>query len=192
MNIVITGEVQSGKTTWCLGLLNGLEANNIAAGGILCLDTRCGNVKIGTEVVDIQSGNRMVFSALSSLADFDGYDIGNYKISREGLWFAADAIKSGIANRCRVVFIDEIGRLELVGQGLISAAVQAYLEAPATVSVVRKTLLGKFTHTIRSRLPAVSFVTISTGSAGNTGKAETAFTDTPWFKEEAWLPSFRL
>ncbi len=95
-------------------------------------------------MVDVQTGRSVIFGRFASEANFDGEPVGNYLISYEGLEFANRAIQKALENKCDMVFIDEVGHLELAGNGIIESARTAYQEAPNTTTVVRKPLLTEF------------------------------------------------
>ncbi len=158
MNLIVTGEVQSGKTTWCRRYSRWLAERNLSVGGILCPDVSNGT-RIGYDVLDLQSNRVAVFGRIASVAEagFAGDNVGSYIISYEGLNFAARAIQTAVEKKCDVVFIDEIGHLELAGKGVIAPARNAYQAARNTVSVVRKSLLSAFLELFQQQEPAVSF-----------------------------------
>ncbi len=144
MNLIVTGSVQSGKTTYCYQYSRQLEEQSMRLGGILCPAIFDNEKKIGCDVYDHLSGKSRVFTRLSSLADFNGKPVGRYLINDEGLTFAEQAIKKALNSRCDYIFLDEIGPLEMAGKGIIDVAKSVYQSAPNTISVVRRELLVPF------------------------------------------------
>jgi len=144
MNLVITGNVGAGKTTWCREYAQRLIQRGIQAGGIVCPATFERGVKTGYNVMDLSGGQCAVLGSLGTTATFPGEKVGKYLLSDSGLAFARHAIEAAIETGCDVVFLDEIGHLELAGKGLAESATAAYRSAANTVSVVRKTLLSDF------------------------------------------------
>ena len=144
MNLVVTGEVGCGKTTWCARYLDRLTGHGVSAGGILCLAVFEVGTKTGYDVKDLRTGKTAVFARINPLEGFPGKMVGKYLISDDGLAFAQQAIWEAVETSCDVVFIDEMGHLELIGRGLADSAKDAYNRAFNTVSVVRKTLLPAF------------------------------------------------
>ncbi len=126
-------------------------------GGIVCPAVIDHGSKIGCDALDLQSTERIVFARLRTLADFPGEPVGRYVISHEGLAFTETAIQRALDNNCAMVFIDEIGSLELAGKGLNKIAKAAYLSAPNTITVVRRQLLIPFLDYFRLDGPAVNF-----------------------------------
>ncbi len=144
MNLIVTGKVKTGKTTWCTKYSQWLLQRKFTVGGILCPEARSNNIRIGYNIVDVQTNQSVPFARVTSEAAFPGEPVGNYLISYEGLEFANRAIKNALENRCDMVFIDEVGHLELAGKGTIESVRTAYRKAPNTTIVVRESLLGRF------------------------------------------------
>ena len=157
MNLVVTGEICSGKTTWCSRYSQWLTAQKFTVGGILCPEAKTNDARIGYDVVDVHTGRAIVFGRISSEADFAGEPVGNYVISYEGLEFAKLAIQEAVENKCDMIFIDEVGHLELAGGGIIEATHSAYQKAPNTMTVVRKSLLTTLLEYFHLTEPAIGF-----------------------------------
>ncbi len=158
MNTIITGEVQSGKTTWCLQYSHWLSERKYTVGGILCTEILSEGYRIGYDVSDIQANRSYVFGRLSSIADFTGEPVGRYTISFEGIKYAEKAIQSALQNKCDMVFLDEVGYLELAGKGIFRIAKSAYQTVFNTTTVVRKSLLTSFLNHFNKTEPAIDFI----------------------------------
>ncbi len=144
MNLIVTGEVQSGKTTWCTKYSHWLSGQKFTIGGVLCPEARNNDIRIGYDVMDVQTRQIVMFGRFTSEADFPGEMVGDYLISYEGLEFAERAIQKALEHGCDMVFTDEVGHLELAGKGIIKSAMAACQKAPNATIVVRKPLLAKF------------------------------------------------
>jgi len=66
--------------------------------------------------------------------------VGDYTISRDGILFACGAIRRAVESKCDLVVIDEVGPLELRGNGLIPAVELALASAVNVLIVVRSSL----------------------------------------------------
>ncbi len=66
--------------------------------------------------------------------------VGDYTISRGGILFACGAIKRAVESKCDLVVIDEVGPLELRGNGLMPAVELALASAVNVLIVVRSSL----------------------------------------------------
>ncbi len=95
MNLIVTGEIQSGKTTWCTKYSHWLVGQKFKVGGVLCPEARNNDIKIGYDIVDVQTGRSVMFGRFTSEADFLGAIVGNYRISYEGLELSKRAIQNG-------------------------------------------------------------------------------------------------
>ena len=144
MHLVVTDHVGAGKTSWCRRYIDWLRGRKVSVGGILCLGTELNGTRIGYEALDIRTNERKVFARLANRPNFIGEPAGRFIISHDGLAFASMAIRSAIEKACDIVFIDEVGHLELSGKGLLESAKLAYRHSPSTVTVVRKVLLPDF------------------------------------------------
>ncbi len=127
-------------------------------GGILCPEVRNDDSRIGYNIVDIQTNRAVLFGRFASEAKFPGVSVGDYLISYEGLEFAKRAIQKALNNSCDMVFIDEVGHLELTGKGIIESARAACQKAPNTMIVVRKALLTAFLKFFHLTKPQIRFI----------------------------------
>jgi nucleoside-triphosphatase THEP1 len=160
MNLIVTDHVGAGKTSWCRRYIDWLSGRKVSIGGILCLGTELNGTRIGYEVLDIRTYERKVFARLTDRSNFIGEPAGKFIISHDGLAFANQAIRSAIENSCDIVFIDEVGHLELSGKGLLESAKLAYRHSPSTVTVVRKVLLPDFLSLMKTMDIAPEFAVL--------------------------------
>ncbi len=139
---LLTGESGSGKTRWCLELVDMAVRHGLRPGGLVSPSVFEGSRKVGIDLLDVTSGEkrRLAFpnpGACGSLCTAS--------------WqMVADTISWGnsILERleaCDFVILDEAGLLEFErGAGLVSglALIDAWQKAPGLV-VVRPSLLSK-------------------------------------------------
>ncbi len=164
MHLVVTDHVGAGKTSWCHRYIEWLSGRKVSVGGILCLGTELNGTRIGYEVLDIRTNERKVFARLTDRSNFIGEPAGRFIISPDGLAFASKAIRSAIENACDIVFIDEVGHLELSGKGLLESAKLAYRHSPNTVTVVRKVLLPDFLSLMKTINITLEYVVLDISS----------------------------
>ena len=164
MHLVVTDHVGAGKTSWCHRYIEWLSGRKVSVGGILCLGTELNGTRIGYEVLDIRTNERKVFARLTDRSNFIGEPAGRFIISPDGLAFASKAIRSAIENACDIVFIDEVGHLELSGKGLLESAKLAYRHSPSTVTVVRKVLLPDFLSLMKTINITLEYVVLDISS----------------------------
>jgi nucleoside-triphosphatase len=143
MRLLVVGEPRSGKTSWCREYIDWRRESGSSVGGILCPAIAKQEQRIGFNVIDLLTGEKVPFARLSRYRSSKGGEkIGDYTISRDGILFARAAIKRAVESKCNLVVIDEVGPLELRGKGLMPA-VELALASPVNVLiVVRSSLKG--------------------------------------------------
>lgn len=137
MVIIVTGAIGSGKTTVCQKVVAMARTKGWQCGGVVSYKTPDG----GIVVEDVQSGRTML---LASLADeCSGPRTGKYSFRPAGIAFGNDALAKGAGFSLLVV--DEVGPLELKGEGFASAIelVRAG-KTSHSLMVIRTELLPEF------------------------------------------------
>lgn len=118
-NYIITGEINSGKTTKLISIYKKLGYGDGFALTKIYMD----NNYIGQNIVRLSSGKGRCFSFkrnhIPLLWDkFINYE--NYSFSKQGLLFANEIINEILMFGIEPIFIDEIGPLEILGSGFYS------------------------------------------------------------------------
>jgi nucleoside-triphosphatase THEP1 len=173
MLIVITGDIGTGKSTCCLKIKDMALRQGLHCGGIITLKSPEGEIIIE----DIKSGKTEILA--SSENKFNGPYTGKYHFNPAGIKFGADAIEKGLTDD--ILIIDELGQLELRGEGFTVALklLTTHTNQPVVV-IIRKSLLPDFlpllapepavfelTESNRDELPAVVLASlIATPTAG--------------------------
>ena len=143
LRILLVGERKSGKTTCCLRTITLLRENKLRPGGVVCpkLLDDSGTVT-GIEVLDILDDppSREVLAWTDH--SMDGPRTGGYHFSPRGLAFARSALETGV-RQGDVVFADELGPLEMRGEGFSNLLDLARSPStPPMVIVVRTDLVS--------------------------------------------------
>ena len=112
MLIIVTGNIGSGKTTVCSKLLDILRTRERICTGILTRKGPDGSIVIE----DVASGEKMTLARIDNT--FIGPRTVKYSFDPRGIDFGLRAIHGPPGE---VIFIDEIGILELRGEGFASA-----------------------------------------------------------------------
>lgn len=110
--IIIHGRIGAGKTHTAALLAAALEEDGILVGGLLSPRIMERDETVGYTVRDLMLGEERPFAGLTP----PGIAIGRFYIREEGLAFARRAIERAAVHapaRAQVVFVDEVGRLEL-------------------------------------------------------------------------------
>ncbi len=116
---IVTGEIGGGKTACIRNLVELFQINNISVSGIYSSKVSENGKTTGYNVVAISSGKTVPFLRASGKSPLK--QIGRFFIDDQGL----DAGNEELTNRAtEIVIIDEIGRLELAGDGWSGATTQ--------------------------------------------------------------------
>jgi len=110
--ILLIGGIEAGKTATGLRLLSLLRSYGIQVGGVLSPRLIKNEETIGYSLIDLATNATHPFVGLEP----SDIPIGKYFMSQRGLDIAKRAIESALVDK-PVVFVDEIGRLELAGNG---------------------------------------------------------------------------
>lgn len=132
MIYIVTGPVNSGKSTRLLSIYNNTKNGD----GFYLKKTFKGSVYTGQEIIRLSSGIKMPFSYL---ADFmpevwdEAYRYKHYSFSRAALKFAEDII----AENFNPSYLDEIGPIELAGEGFYNIFIKLLKTNKDIYTVVR-------------------------------------------------------
>jgi molybdopterin-guanine dinucleotide biosynthesis protein A len=141
VKLLVVGEPGSGKTSWCREYVDRRRDSGSSIGGILSPAIEKQGQRVGSNALDLLTGEEIPFARLSGHGCFRGGEmVGDYTISRDGIIFACDAVKRAVESRCDLVVIDEVGPLELSGKGLIPAVKLALASTINVLLVVRSSL----------------------------------------------------
>jgi len=138
--ILITGEPATGKTTFLAGLIQELKSQSVSVGGILAPGQWTGGERSGFDVLDIRTGRSLPLCRRGTAAS--GITAGPFVFDPGGLRFGAQVIEQALDDAVQVLCIDEIGPLELEGQGWSSSLRSAHARSRGLlVLVVRSRLV---------------------------------------------------
>ncbi|MEW5717755.1 MAG: nucleoside-triphosphatase [Chloroflexota bacterium] len=146
MILVLTGESGCGKTTLCQRVVAALKARGANVAGVLTLPRFADSEKIGMEVENVRSGERVALAERAAIGT--GTANLSWKFDARGVERGTQILRA--APPCDVLVVDELGPLELIhDKGWIAALeiLQARNYRDALV-VVRPSLL----ENVRARL----------------------------------------
>lgn len=112
---MITGGTEAGKTSMITCVARMLIEKGIKAEGILSPRITENGHTTGYMVQDISTGKSIPFLREDDKAR--GERIGRFAICREGLSLGRHTLRQALLSDCRIIVIDEIGKLELNGGG---------------------------------------------------------------------------
>ncbi|MBQ9396727.1 MAG: DUF2478 domain-containing protein [Proteobacteria bacterium] len=131
VRIAVTGGVHAGKTTYLQAIAEQLTGAGFDVGGVIEMAVFEGAERIGYEFVDVKSGERCRV-AVKNLTGC------GYAFDEEAWGWAADRF-----NRAAdVMVVDELGRLEAAGDGLMPCLKDA-LERRHLIAAVRQDVMER-------------------------------------------------
>ncbi len=136
--LLVTGRRQEGKTSSVLLAVHKLRQKGLCLGGILALGEDHHGQREGFRVVDLQTGKR---AWLCRRTTFQKAWVGRYQFYPEGLALAYKALAPDYLQGVDLIIVDEVGPLELQGQGLARALDRLVFLPTPQVWVVRKALV---------------------------------------------------
>lgn len=143
VNIIVSGRVGIGKTTICEKVVERARTLGYSCGGIL-------TPKVpdkGIIVVDVQTGERKALASIKKI--YQGPHIGKYFFNPDAIEFGIKAIDRGISSD--ILFVDEIGYLELKGEGFVKILELVRVgKVKSSILVIRKELLPAFSAQLGS------------------------------------------
>jgi iron complex transport system ATP-binding protein len=137
MVIIVTGAIGIGKTTICQKVIKIAQSQGYSCGGIITCKT-CNEDII---IEDVQTGKTKALASTSNI--YQGPRTAKYFFNPEGIDFGIQAIDRGTASD--ILLVDELGHLELSGQGFAKVIEQvAAGQVKNCIMVIRKELLSAF------------------------------------------------
>ena len=137
MVVIVTGAIGIGKTTVCEEVIKIIRNKGYSCGGIITYKIRNEDIVIE----DIRTGTTNHFASTQNI--YTGPRTEKYCFNPEGIEFGIQAIEKGISSD--VLVVDEIGQLELSGEGFTNVIEQINsCKIKNCILVIRKTLLSDF------------------------------------------------
>jgi nucleoside-triphosphatase THEP1 len=137
MVIIVTGAIGIGKTTVCEKVIKLARSQGYSCRGVITYKTRNKDIIIE----DVQTGKTKALASISDI--YQGPRTAKYFFNPEGIDFGIQAIDRGTASD--ILLVDELGHLELSGQGFAKVIEQvAAGKVKNCIIVVRKGLLSAF------------------------------------------------
>ncbi|NOR75935.1 MAG: hypothetical protein GQ525_12335 [Draconibacterium sp.] len=116
---IITGGIGSGKTSCIKNIIENFQQDKISVSGIYSSRIIENDITIGYNVVTISTNKSKIF--LRKKGDSSQQKIGKFYIFNEGLNTGNDELQN---TKSQIVFIDEIGKLELSENGWYNSVKQ--------------------------------------------------------------------
>jgi nucleoside-triphosphatase THEP1 len=113
---IVCGVRDSGKTRTAGEMAAKLRGQGLGVGGVLSIAELRDGAKVGYAFLDCATGASMPYARRRPEPPGPGRLA--FELLAEGLAFGAAAVRAGIADGADALFVDEIGPLEMSGQGL--------------------------------------------------------------------------
>jgi general stress protein 26/nucleoside-triphosphatase THEP1 len=140
--ILLVGGIGSGKTSTGLRLLSLLRQSEIQVGGFLAPRVMEGDETVGYSLIALATNATHPFASLEP----NDVPAGRFFISEEGLALADRAVTAAL-DEASVVFVDEVGHLELGGGGHASAVRRLLASSVLPILLVRDELVEEVVRT---------------------------------------------
>jgi len=141
--IIVTGAIGIGKTTVCKKVMDMARNEGYYCGGILTSKTPDGCITIE----DVQTGRKEKLASTEAI--YGGPFTKKYYFNPMGIEFGIQAIAQGSSSD--ILFVDELGHLELRGEGFSNVLDLVSIgKAPNLVVVIRRALLEFFLPSLGS------------------------------------------
>jgi nucleoside-triphosphatase len=137
--VVLTGPRDGGKTATASAAVEHLRREGVPVAGFLQLGDFVEGQKVGFRLRDVTTGEE---AALAVRSQDDGGDFGTpFSFSEDGFRLGSTALSRACAGA--VIVIDELGPVELRGEGHMKAVRKVLLEPGirAAITVVRRALV---------------------------------------------------
>jgi nucleoside-triphosphatase THEP1 len=113
--VILTGERGAGKSSLCLALAERARQAGMTVGGIVCLGDGTGERREGYRVKNLLTGEVRPLARRSDAEE--GIRCGSYLFDPEGIQFGRRALEQAIESGVPLLIVDEVGPLELNGEG---------------------------------------------------------------------------
>jgi len=148
VNIIVTGRVGAGKTTVCEKVVELAGSRGYSCGGILTPKAP----DKGIIIVDVQTGESKVLASINNI--YQGPHTGRYFFNPEAIEFGNKAIDRAVSSD--ILFVDEVGYLELEGEGFARALeIIRAGRVKNSILVIRQELLPAFSARLGSEVTTV-------------------------------------
>jgi nucleoside-triphosphatase THEP1 len=130
---IISGALGGGKTTFAQIVADILIANKCRVGGFFSVRLTEADVTVGYDLQDLATNESVKFLRLVTEEATD--KIGRFEICREGVEKGNEILDHSLNSRLDLVVIDEVGRLELRGDGWVQS-IQNLLESSGNALLI--------------------------------------------------------
>ena len=146
--LLLTGNPGVGKTTVLMKTIEALKAKGYGVGGMISREVRSGGVRIGFEILDLESGRR---GWLSHVNQPLGPQVGKYRVNMRDLEGIGVVAILNAVEGMDVVAVDEVGPMELFSEKFKDAVRKAVESRKLVVGVVHWKARDRLIEEVRAR-----------------------------------------
>lgn len=138
---VLSGRIDSGKTTFLKSLINKLKPLEIKVGGIYSQKIMEHGARIGYDLVNINSNEQQKF--LRNNGEKGVQQVGEFTVLPGAVHFGNQSLLNELSSDNDLIIIDEVGKLELLGQAWAQSLPQLFKTDKTLLLVVRDYLVAE-------------------------------------------------
>jgi len=140
--IIITGDIHQGKTTFAQKIIADLLVQNVRIAGFFSIGINENGIRTGFNLVDIESSRQI--ELCSDKKNEKRIKFGRYYFNPDAISFGTEILNENNLSDKQLIVIDEVGHLELNGQGW-SNAIENITRSNTVPQlwIVRKSLVQK-------------------------------------------------
>ncbi len=138
--IFVTGRPGVGKSTLIRKVSDGLKSRGHRVGGMLTTELRENGVRVGFTIIDLESGCRGILAHVDQRA---GPKIGKYRVNIKDLDSVGVASIEHAIERADVIFVDEIGPMELKSGNFFKVLKKAVDSGKPLVATLHRSLKNR-------------------------------------------------
>ncbi len=140
--VIVTGEREQGKTTMIREIVDLLKQKNISPGGFLSTGIHTDGKRTGFRIESLKDGTSVELCTTNPMKGWQ--KTGKYYFNPDGISFGRSLLAPSQVKDVQLVIIDEIGPVELGGQGW-AVSIEELVEKTSITQLwsVRKSLVDK-------------------------------------------------
>ncbi|MEM2876059.1 MAG: NTPase, partial [Candidatus Bathyarchaeia archaeon] len=144
--IFVTGKPGVGKSTLIRKVSEKIKERGYSVGGMLTTEIREDGVRVGFSIIDLESGRMGI---LAHIRQDEGPRIGKYKVNLNDLDSVGVKSVENAVEKADVVFIDEVGPMELKSRRFFEALMKAVSSSKPLVATVHHSLTESFISNLK-------------------------------------------
>ncbi len=113
--IIITGKIHSGKSSLAMKLATHTEQENLKISGIIAKGLWKNDIRHGFDLIDLSTGKKVPLARQQKSSSEN--QVTRFEFFESGLKFGSKALAKEKCVNAKIIFVDEVGKLELAQDG---------------------------------------------------------------------------